>query len=100
MEAFLINLLTSKVLVPAVPPLVGFLRTWVLKNIPPRWIPALLALAGSLVGIGESQMGLPETDLSMAATGAWEGALMGLAATGVHQLWQKFREWKNEEKIQ
>jgi hypothetical protein len=35
----------------------------------------------------------------MATAGAWEGALMGLAATGVHQLWQKLKELKKGKEV-
>src|SRR5262245_43107461 len=99
MEALLLKLLASKVLVPLVPLVMGFVRTWVLKSLPPSLVPLLLSVAGALVGAVESQVGLPVTDLAMAGAGAWEGALMGLAAVGVHQLWNKIKEWKAKPAI-
>lgn len=94
---FLVSLLTSKLLVPLVPVVVSFLRNYVLGILPAKWIPLALTLAGSIVGALESQLGLPVTDLSMAGAGAWEGALMGLAAVGVHQLYLKLKSLKEKQ---
>jgi hypothetical protein len=95
-STLVLNVLTAKVLPVVVPFLVAAVRKWVLAKVPPQFIPFLLTLGGSGVGAAAEYLGATEqvpADLAMLGAGAWEGALVGLAATGVHQGWKQAREW-------
>lgn len=91
----MLNILTAKVLPIIIPPLIAVGRTFIVKRLPPAFIPFALTVGGALVDVAATSLGVDgiPADLPMLGAAAWEGALVGLAATGLHQGWKQGREW-------
>lgn len=93
--ALILNILTAKVLPVILPPLIAAARKFILAKVPPALIPLVLTVGGALVDTAATALGVEgvPADLPMLGAAAWEGALIGLAATGVHQAWKQARAW-------
>lgn len=91
----ILNILTAKVLPVILPPIIAAARKFVLAKVPPQLLPLLLSVGGALVDTAATALGVEgvPADLPMLGAAAWEGALIGLAATGVHQAWKQGKEW-------
>ena len=96
MNALLLAIFSNKVLPVIIPPLLGALRKLAHEKIPPRWIPAALAVGGAAIGTLGGTFGVEVPDLTTAAAGAWDGVLIGLASNGVHQLWANTKPAKKD----
>lgn len=87
METFL-NFLPA--LLPIIiPPLVSLVKDKLAVIIPSKYIPLALGVGGALVGGLSSLFGVETGDLATAGISAWNGALIGLASVGIHQLYTK-----------
>jgi len=75
-----------------IPPLVGVVRKQLGDLIPAKYIPMALGLGGALIGGLAGLVGVEAGDLATAGIDAWNGAIIGLASVGVHQLYKKTTE--------
>jgi hypothetical protein len=98
--SLLVSLLTAKVLPLIVPPLIAFVRAFVVKNVPPAFIPILATVGGAVLGAAASALGVEgvPTDPAMMGAAAWEGALVSLSGVGVHQAFTRLRDYKKAQK--
>lgn len=98
--ALLLKILTSKVVPLVFPPLIAAARKYLIAKLPPALIPLALTLGGALVNTAATALGVDgmPADLSMLGAAAWDGALLGLATTGVHQAWTRGAEWLKARK--
>lgn len=86
--------LTSKVVPVILPPIVSWGRKIIRDKVPPQFIPLALTIGGSIVTMVAEAVGAEvPPDLPQMGEAAWDGALLGLATTGVHQLVRQGREW-------
>lgn len=86
--------LTSKVVPVILPPIVSWGRKIIRDKVPPQFIPLALTIGGSIVTrVAEAVGAEVPPDLPQMGEAAWDGALLGLATTGVHQLVRQGREW-------
>lgn len=95
LTGLLLNIITSKILLPLIPPAVDWLRKVAIKKLPPALIPGVLGLAGSLVSMTATYLGIEgvPADLPMLGAAAWDGAITGLAAAGLHAAVTKAVAW-------
>lgn len=94
LSALILNILTAKVLPVVIPPAIAFVRKFVMDKVPASLIPLVLTVGGSLVGVAATALGVEGMpDLAQAGAAAWEGALVGLAGVGVHQMATRGIEW-------
>jgi|SRR5690554_41847 len=88
------SILTSKVIPVVLPPIVSWGRKIIRDKVPPQFIPLALTIGGSIVTMVAEAVGAEvPPDLPQMGEAAWDGALLGLATTGVHQLVRQGREW-------
>lgn len=99
LTTLILNLLTSKVVPVILPPVVTWGRKVIREKVPPQFIPLALTLGGGVVTMAAEAIGAEvPPDLPQLGAAAWDGALLGLATTGVHQLVKQGREWYRELK--
>lgn len=92
--ALVLKLLTSNIMPVILPPLVAWVRKFIEDHIPAPLIPVMLALGGAAVTSLSAMLGVaPPQDLTTLGAEAWDGALLGLATVGVHQLYKHGRDW-------
>lgn len=94
MNTLLVTLFITKILPVLLPPLIAAVRAALHDRIPSQYIPALLAVGGALVGALGSYLGVDVPDLANMASDAWDGAIIALASTGVHQIWVQHKKGK------
>jgi len=88
------SILTSKVIPVVLPPIIAWGRKIIRDKVPPQFIPLALTIGGSIVTMVAEAVGAEvPPDLPQMGEAAWDGALLGLATTGVHQLVRQGREW-------
>ena len=93
------SILTSKVIPVVLPPIVSWGRKIIRDKVPPQFIPLALTIGGSIVTMVAEAVGAEvPPDLPQMGEAAWDGALLGLATTGVHQLVRQSREWLRQLK--
>lgn len=95
LTTLILNILTAKVVPVVFPPIIAALRKYALAKLPPALIPLALTIGGAFVTSTAAVVGadVGGVDLATAGSAAWDGALLGLATTGVHQLWKHGVEW-------
>lgn len=86
--ALALKLLTSKLIPVLLPPAVAWLRQHVLAKIPPALLPLVLTAGGALMNVAAQSLGVEGVPDNLPELGAdaWNGALLGLATVGMHQL--------------
>ena len=87
MNSILLSIVTAKLLPLIIPPLVAAVTKFADDHINRKYIPLVLSVGGALVGAVASYFGMDVPDLANVGADAWTGALIGLASTGVHQLY-------------
>lgn len=92
MNNLLLNLFSAKFLPLIIPPVVAAVKTWSDQHVPSKYTPLLLTVGSSLVGAVYSYFGQTAPDLTTVGADAWTAALTGLASTGIHQLYSKFKK--------
>lgn len=84
--------LVPMILPVVIPLLTAVARRWLGEKIPTQYIPMALAVGGAVLGALSSLLGITDaTDLTGAGVDAWNGALIGLAGVGIHQVYRKAR---------
>lgn len=93
--SLILKALASKVMPLVLPPLIAWLRSHVLSKIPPALLPIVLTAGGALVNVTAQSFGVEGIPDNLPELGAdaWNGALLGLATVGVHQLGTRARDW-------
>lgn len=92
--SMLLSLLSAKLLPLLVPPLVAAARAYILKKVPPKFLPVVITGGAALVDMAATALGVEgvPADLAMLGGAAWEGALIGLAGVGIHQVFTKVKK--------
>jgi hypothetical protein len=99
LTGLILNILASKVMPVILPPLIAGARKFILEKLPPSIIPLALTLGGAAVNSIAGYLGVEGTqDLASLGADAWDGALLGLATVGVHQLGIRARDWFKAQK--
>lgn len=95
LAALLLKILTSKLIPIVFPPAIAWARTHVLAKVPPSLLPLVLTLGGALVNVAAQSLGVEGVPDNLPELGvdAWNGALLGLATVGFHQLGTRALDW-------
>jgi hypothetical protein len=93
-----LKIIVTKFLPVVIPPVVSAVRAFALKRLSPKLIPVFLTVGGALVGVSAELLGVDPASLNVEqlpqlGTAAWEGALVGLAATGLHSGAKNALQW-------
>ena len=92
--ALVLKFLASNVMPVILPPLIAWVRKFVVDHVPASMIPLMLTIGGAAVSTLASILGVdPPQDLASLGADAWNGALLGLATVGVHQLGTRAAAW-------
>lgn len=89
-----LKFLASNVMPVILPPVIAWARKFVVDHVPASIIPLMLTIGGAAVNMLASTLGVDTPpDLTTLGAEAWDGALLGLATVGVHQLGTRVRDW-------
>lgn len=99
LEVLITKVLAPKIMPVVLPPIIAWGRKVIRERVPPQFIPLALTIGGSIVAMVAEAVGAEvPPDLPQMGEAAWDGALLGLATTGVHQLVRQGREWLRQLK--
>lgn len=94
LAALVLKFLASNVMPVILPPIIAWVRKFVQDHVPASAIPLVLTIGGAGVNMLASTLGVDAPpDLTTLGAEAWDGALLGLATVGVHQLGTRARDW-------
>ena len=89
-----LKFLASNVMPVILPPVIAWARKFVQDHVPASMIPLVLTIGGAAVNTLAQTLGVDAPqDLAQLGGAAWDGALLGLATVGVHQLGTRAIAW-------